>query len=298
MQNKTGNKVHGAWQLTLPETHSDEGTEIDVIKRKTLINMCHRQAQCSKVHSLDILANFIMLCTDSLPKNSLRNFFPIFGAEEISCFLAEPTCGCVTSVFLLWGFFFISLCRFISESSHTRVQGNTTLLKQHFKTSKKNIKDTIQSLNSSNLIQHPCLKASENLKSLFPHVKPSLQRQWDLGLGFITSVEWWYTTAPLLYQASVSIFISLFPIVTDCMVIWALLWWRPFVKGKKKHPWFYVCVLDRRNTVMYYFMFTQSWYSCQDALDDWFKVVRNVQRQLSYLKWPLDIVQTPSEINK
>lgn len=298
MQNKTGNKVHGAWQLTLPETHSDEGTEIDVIKRKTLINMCHRQAQCSKVHSLDILANFIMLCTDSLPKNSLRNFFPIFGAEEISCFLAEPTCGCVTSVFLLWVFFFhISLpfYQWVITHKSTRKHNSSQAT---FQDIKKNIKDTIQSLNSSNLIQHPCLKASENLKSLFPHVKPSLQRQWDLGLGFITSVEWWYTTALLLYQASVSIFISLFPVVTDCMVIWALLWWRPFVKGKKKSMVLCVCVLDRRNTVMYYFMFTQSWYSCQDAPDNWFKVVRNVQRQLSYLKWPLDIVQSHSKWDK
>lgn len=142
---KTGNKGHRAWQLILPETHSDEGTETDAIKRKTLINMSHHQALCSvqknlfSVRSLDILANFIMLCTDSpfkLAKNTqkqvacslkkhththtkkqvcekkffysgiMRNFFPIFGAEEISCFfLASPPVA-VSHLFFSFGFFF------------------------------------------------------------------------------------------------------------------------------------------------------------------------------------------------
>lgn len=54
MQNKTGNKGHRAWQLILPETHSDEGAEIDVIKRKenTLISMSHRQAHRESVQYL------------------------------------------------------------------------------------------------------------------------------------------------------------------------------------------------------------------------------------------------------
>jgi len=67
----------------------------------------------------------------------------------------------------------------------------TALLVQSFKTS-KNIKDTIlrlKSLNSPNMIKHPCLEVSKNLKSPSLQVKPSLQRLWDLELEFITSVE-------------------------------------------------------------------------------------------------------------